>query len=109
MSLSPRRRRRSYHRCGPLVHVGSRRRWVLTGLLSVSGDCASPRARLGFGDVTASVKRRLWPSPPASCWEGRTGLFPVSIRQALFIAPCSHTFHYKCLRPLLEAHHPAFR
>ncbi|KAJ7613458.1 hypothetical protein FB45DRAFT_759128 [Roridomyces roridus] len=35
-------------------------------------------------------------------------LFPVSIRQALFIAPCSHTFHYKCLRPLLEAHHPAF-
>ncbi|KAJ7614521.1 hypothetical protein FB45DRAFT_1035994 [Roridomyces roridus] len=39
---------------------------------------------------------------------GATGLFPVSIRQALFIAPCSHTFHYKCLRPLLEAHHPAF-
>ncbi|KAJ7438520.1 hypothetical protein B0H11DRAFT_1884441 [Mycena galericulata] len=35
-------------------------------------------------------------------------LFPVSIRQALFIAPCSHAFHYKCLRPLLEAHHPAF-
>ncbi|KAK7000566.1 putative E3 ubiquitin-protein ligase dma1 [Favolaschia claudopus] len=35
-------------------------------------------------------------------------LFPVSIRQALFIAPCSHTFHYKCLRPLLETHHPAF-
>ncbi|KAJ6628323.1 hypothetical protein B0H10DRAFT_1990862 [Mycena sp. CBHHK59/15] len=39
---------------------------------------------------------------------GAGGLFPVSIRQALFIAPCSHTFHYKCLRPLLEAHHPAF-
>ncbi|KAJ7739485.1 hypothetical protein B0H14DRAFT_2407688, partial [Mycena olivaceomarginata] len=35
-------------------------------------------------------------------------LFPVSIRQALFIAPCSHAFHYKCLRPLLEQHHPAF-
>ncbi|KAJ7176991.1 SMAD/FHA domain-containing protein [Mycena filopes] len=35
-------------------------------------------------------------------------LFPVSIRQALFIAPCSHTFHYKCLRPLLEQHHPGF-
>jgi len=37
-----------------------------------------------------------------------TGLFAVSIRQALFIAPCSHTFHYKCIKPLLEAHHPAF-
>jgi E3 ubiquitin-protein ligase DMA1/2 len=32
----------------------------------------------------------------------------VSIRQALFIAPCSHTFHYKCIKPLLDAHHPAF-
>ena len=37
-----------------------------------------------------------------------TGLFSVTIRQALFIAPCSHTFHYKCIRPLLESHHPAF-
>ncbi|KAG6855685.1 hypothetical protein H0H87_012132 [Tephrocybe sp. NHM501043] len=35
-------------------------------------------------------------------------LFGVTIRQALFIAPCSHTFHYKCIRPLLESHHPQF-
>ncbi|KAK1223621.1 hypothetical protein PQX77_013518, partial [Marasmius sp. AFHP31] len=35
-------------------------------------------------------------------------LFGVTIRQALFIAPCSHAFHYKCIRPLLENHHPAF-
>ena len=35
-------------------------------------------------------------------------LFPVTIRQSLFITPCSHTFHYKCIRPLLETHHPAF-
>ncbi|KAJ7849520.1 hypothetical protein B0H14DRAFT_2765366 [Mycena olivaceomarginata] len=33
-------------------------------------------------------------------------LFPVTIRQALFVAPCSHMFHYKCLHPLL---HSAFR
>lgn len=38
----------------------------------------------------------------------RTGLFSVTIHQALFIAPCSHAFHYKCIRPLLENHHPAF-
>jgi hypothetical protein len=37
-----------------------------------------------------------------------SGLFSVTIRQALFIAPCSHTFHYKCIRPLIEAHHPSF-
>ncbi|KZT03660.1 SMAD/FHA domain-containing protein [Laetiporus sulphureus 93-53] len=35
-------------------------------------------------------------------------LFAVTINQALFIAPCSHAFHYKCIRPLLETHHPAF-
>ncbi|KAH9945551.1 SMAD/FHA domain-containing protein [Amylocystis lapponica] len=35
-------------------------------------------------------------------------LFPVTFNQALFVAPCSHAFHYKCLRPLLETHHPAF-
>jgi len=36
------------------------------------------------------------------------GLFSVTIRQALFIAPCSHAFHYKCIRPLLEKHASAF-
>lgn len=37
-----------------------------------------------------------------------TGLFTITIRQALFIAPCSHTFHYKCIRPLIESHFPGF-
>jgi len=41
-------------------------------------------------------------------FEPPPGLFAVAINQALFIAPCSHTFHYKCIRPLLDAHHPAF-
>ncbi|KAI0049344.1 SMAD/FHA domain-containing protein, partial [Auriscalpium vulgare] len=36
------------------------------------------------------------------------GLFSVTIQQALFIAPCSHAFHYKCIRPILELHHPGF-
>lgn len=35
-------------------------------------------------------------------------LFPVAILQSLFIAPCSHCFHYKCIRPMLEKHHPGF-
>lgn len=35
-------------------------------------------------------------------------LFPVTVSQALFIAPCSHAFHYKCMRPMLIAHHPGF-
>lgn len=35
-------------------------------------------------------------------------LYSIAPRQALFIAPCSHHFHYKCIRPLL-ASHPAFQ
>ncbi|TDL19092.1 SMAD/FHA domain-containing protein, partial [Rickenella mellea] len=35
-------------------------------------------------------------------------LFGVSVHQSLFIAPCSHVFHYKCIRPLLIMHHPGF-
>lgn len=35
-------------------------------------------------------------------------LFGLQICQSIFIAPCSHSFHYKCIRPLLEAHHPGF-
>ncbi|KAK9898378.1 hypothetical protein P389DRAFT_141488, partial [Cystobasidium minutum MCA 4210] len=35
-------------------------------------------------------------------------LFSVTVYQALFIAPCSHIFHFKCIRPLLMQHHPGF-
>ncbi|KAH8110234.1 SMAD/FHA domain-containing protein, partial [Phellopilus nigrolimitatus] len=35
-------------------------------------------------------------------------LFSVTVHQSLFIAPCSHVFHYKCIRPMLLMHHPGF-
>lgn len=35
-------------------------------------------------------------------------LFPVTVCQALFIAPCSHSFHYKCIRGTLVDNHPGF-
>ncbi|KAG0142526.1 hypothetical protein CROQUDRAFT_97406 [Cronartium quercuum f. sp. fusiforme G11] len=35
-------------------------------------------------------------------------LFGVTVCQALFIAPCSHVYHFKCIRPLLQMHHPGF-
>ncbi|KAG2172863.1 hypothetical protein INT43_000213 [Umbelopsis isabellina] len=35
-------------------------------------------------------------------------LYAIAPRQALFLAPCSHHFHYKCIRPLL-ASHPGFQ
>jgi len=52
-----------------------------------------------------SLLSNVNPSPES---DPPPGLFAVAINQALFIAPCSHTFHYKCIRPLLDAHHPAF-
>ncbi|KAI8067900.1 SMAD/FHA domain-containing protein [Gongronella butleri] len=34
-------------------------------------------------------------------------LYALAPCQSLFVAPCSHTFHYKCARPLL-VNHPGF-
>ncbi|KAF9344159.1 hypothetical protein BGX34_005947, partial [Mortierella sp. NVP85] len=34
-------------------------------------------------------------------------LFRISSFQSLFVAPCSHVYHYKCIRPLLS-NHPGF-
>lgn len=35
-------------------------------------------------------------------------LLPVCPLQALFIAPCSHAWHYKCIRPLIIKPYPHF-
>ncbi|KAJ6478681.1 hypothetical protein DFH09DRAFT_1379159 [Mycena vulgaris] len=69
-----------------------------------------PSSDTGNADSTTRETHSPLPAlPPSLANPFAPGLFPVSIRQALFIVPCSHAFHYKCLRPLLEAHHPAFR
>ncbi|KAG8969741.1 hypothetical protein FRC03_001086 [Tulasnella sp. 419] len=35
-------------------------------------------------------------------------LSPMTINGALFSAPCSHAFHYKCIRPVIEQQYPSF-
>lgn len=35
-------------------------------------------------------------------------LYAMSPAQALFISPCSHTYHFKCIRPLLQSY-PGFQ
>lgn len=42
--------------------------------------------------------------PPECC----ICLMPVLPCQALFVAPCSHSYHYKCIRPTLNESHPYF-
>ncbi|KAI8980441.1 hypothetical protein BDB01DRAFT_796417 [Pilobolus umbonatus] len=35
-------------------------------------------------------------------------LYALAPSQALFVSPCSHTYHFKCIRPLLESY-PGFQ
>lgn len=35
-------------------------------------------------------------------------LYALAPFQALFVSPCSHTYHYKCIRPLLSSY-PGFQ
>ncbi|KAH8823604.1 hypothetical protein DL96DRAFT_1615022 [Flagelloscypha sp. PMI_526] len=58
--------------------------------------------------TTATKKSGSGATPIAGIPDCCICLFTITIRQSLFIAPCSHTFHYKCIRPLLEQHHPSF-
>ncbi|KAL0073465.1 SMAD/FHA domain-containing protein [Phycomyces blakesleeanus] len=56
-------------------------------------------AAMGFGDGDASNTH---------IDECCICLYAIAPLQALFVAPCSHTFHYKCVRPLLS-NHPGFQ
>ncbi|CAE6537832.1 unnamed protein product [Rhizoctonia solani] len=62
------------------------------------------KARASGGSVIAGPSNSRKTSVADCC----ICLFPVAILQSLFIAPCSHCFHYKCIRPLLIKHHPGF-
>lgn len=48
------------------------------------------------------------PVQPAEIQECCICLYAIAPLQALFIAPCSHIFHFKCLRPLLFQNYPGF-
>ncbi|KAG6327839.1 hypothetical protein ID866_11250 [Astraeus odoratus] len=54
---------------------------------------------------TAEGMKRL---PKANIPDCCICLFSVTIRQTLFIPPCSYAFHYRRIRPLLETHTSAF-
>lgn len=48
------------------------------------------------------------PAPGGARPECCICLYSIRVQQAVFMAPCSHMFHYKCIRPLLALHHPGF-
>ena len=52
-------------------------------------------------------------SPQSSTEKGKLSeccicLLKIRVSQALFISPCSHMFHFKCIRPMIQLHHPGF-
>lgn len=55
-----------------------------------------------------SIKDKMKNSKPSEIEECCICLYCIAPFQALFITPCLHTFHYKCLRPLLIQNHPGF-
>ncbi|KAI1316343.1 hypothetical protein EDD11_010057 [Mortierella claussenii] len=57
---------------------------------------------------TLKVIRSLTTANAASSTDCCICLFRIASFQSLFVAPCSHVYHYKCIRPLLTANHPGF-
>ncbi|OAD66139.1 hypothetical protein PHYBLDRAFT_6306, partial [Phycomyces blakesleeanus NRRL 1555(-)] len=35
-------------------------------------------------------------------------LYAIAPLQALFVSPCSHVYHYRCIRPIIVQNYPAF-
>ncbi|GJJ71263.1 E3 ubiquitin-protein ligase DMA1/2 [Entomortierella parvispora] len=58
---------------------------------------------------TLKAIRSLTTANAASSTDCCICLFRIASFQSLFVAPCSHVYHFKCIRPLLMAHHPGFQ
>ncbi|KAF9130897.1 hypothetical protein BG015_003947 [Linnemannia schmuckeri] len=61
-----------------------------------------------FSTNTLKTIRSLTTADAASCTDCCICLFRIASFQSLFVAPCSHVYHYKCIRPMLMTHHPGF-
>ncbi|ORY92389.1 hypothetical protein BCR35DRAFT_5 [Leucosporidium creatinivorum] len=69
------------------------------------GDDASSTESKGKAVPTPAKKAT---GPVASVTDCCICLYPVTVCQALFIAPCSHVTHFKCIRPLITQNYPGF-
>ncbi|OZJ03615.1 hypothetical protein BZG36_03704, partial [Bifiguratus adelaidae] len=65
--------------------------------------------KLADSDNKSITSRASWTQPKSTdaIEECAICLYAIAPFQALFISPCSHSYHYKCIRPLL-ANHPSF-
>ncbi|KAG0252221.1 hypothetical protein BG011_007115 [Mortierella polycephala] len=61
-----------------------------------------------FRKNTLKTIRSLTTADASSCTDCCICLFRIASFQSLFVAPCSHVYHYKCIRPMLVSNHPGF-
>lgn len=69
--------------------------------LNISGE-DSPNDKTVTDPITGSTTKMDDLSECAIC------LMKIEPCQALFISPCSHTWHYKCIRPIIIKSYPQF-
>ncbi|KAI5480470.1 zinc finger, RING-type and FHA domain containing protein [Pseudohyphozyma bogoriensis] len=70
--------------------------------MDVNGNSSS-----GGAPMSAAPTQKAT-APMASVTDCCICLYPVTVCQALFIAPCSHVTHFKCIRPLIDQNYPGF-
>ncbi|KZT54838.1 SMAD/FHA domain-containing protein, partial [Calocera cornea HHB12733] len=95
------------------IRVELDRHNALAQLNALAATTAAAAAAAAAGDAPATIASAtgdgLAPgTKKASITECSICISSVTVCQALFIAPCSHVFHYKCIRPLVEKRYPGF-
>lgn len=78
---------------------------ALAQLRALGGDSSTPDPNATANKTNKDPSKSEPLKPVSDCC---ICLFGVTVCQALFIAPCSHVYHFKCIRPLLQMHHPGF-
>ncbi|GJN89059.1 hypothetical protein Rhopal_002033-T1 [Rhodotorula paludigena] len=76
-----------------------------TGASTATGGTAKPATPVPTSSDAAAASAA---AAAASITDCCICLYPVTVCQALFIAPCSHVTHFKCIRPLVEQNYPGF-
>ncbi|KAI8617085.1 hypothetical protein BC830DRAFT_1115252 [Chytriomyces sp. MP71] len=79
----------------------ARFRTALRSLLNATNPYSSNTPTTTISPVTGVPP----PSQPTASVDCCICLCAIGPFQALFLSPCSHCYHYKCIRNLLETHH----
>lgn len=88
------------------IDLGLRRE--TTKVHEPSADIATPDSpkQLPLSDLMS--RHNITDMARADIQECCICLYAIAPFQALFIAPCSHIFHFKCLRPIVFQNYPGF-